>query len=346
MKKVFLTGIRKMEVRSVRDPAIEAPDDVLIRLEAIGVCGSDLHYYRDGKIGAQVVQFPFAVGHECAGTVVTVGPKAAHLRAGQRVAIDPLVACGQCDQCLGGRENTCRHQKFLGCPGQIEGAMAEYLVMPERCAIPIPDNMTFEQAVMTEPFAIGLWAQRRAGDVAGKKIAILGCGPIGLCTLQAVKAAGPCTVIASDLLAERADLARATGADAIIHAASQDPLAAIARFAPTGVDIVFECAGEQATVDQAGAALTPGGTAVIIGIPAESRLSLDMNFYRRKELNVKNVRRQNGCVHDAIAMVAEKKVNLDPQITHHFTLDQSKDAFDLVADYRDGVVKAMIHVGR
>ena len=346
MKKAYLTGIRKMEVRLVPDPKIENPADVLIRIDTIGVCGSDLHYYRDGKIGSQVVKFPFAVGHECAGTVLEVGPEVTGLEPGRRVAVDPLIPCGACDQCRRGRENTCRNQNFLGCPGQIDGSMSELLVMPAACFLPIPDAMSFDQAVMAEPFAIGLWAQRLAGDLAGKTVGILGCGPIGLCVLQAVKAAGASAIYATDLLDYRVQAARQTGADWAGNPDSEDVVAAIGQMQPLGLDLVFEAAGVQETVDHAGQLLTPGGTALIIGIPPEGRLSFDMNFFRRKELRVQSVRRQNHCATDAIDMIARGTVDLDPQITHHFPLERSGEAFDLVADHADGVIKAMIHVAR
>jgi L-iditol 2-dehydrogenase len=163
MKAAFLTSIRKIEIREVPPPAIVRPDDVLLRVATVGVCGSDMHYYRNGRIGSQGIEFPWVVGHECAGTVAKVGPEVKNLRAGDRVAVDPLIACCRCDQCLGGRENTCRKQKFLGSPGQTPGALAEFLVMPERCCFPISANVTFEQATLVEPFAIGLYAQRLSG---------------------------------------------------------------------------------------------------------------------------------------------------------------------------------------
>jgi L-iditol 2-dehydrogenase len=342
MKKAYLTAIRKIELRDVADPKLAAPDDVLIRLGAIGVCGSDLHYFREGRIGEQVVRFPFSVGHECAGTVVAAGPKAG-VKALQRVAIDPLLACGKCDQCLAGRENTCRNQKFLGCPGQIEGSTAELLVMPARCVLPIPDSMTFEQAVMAEPFAIALWAVHLCGETRGKNIAVLGCGPIGLCIIQALRAAGECTIFATDLIDARVALAGRTGAAWSANAGRIDPVAAILKEVPRGLDLVIECAGLQETIDQAGRLLTPGGKLAIVGIPPGQRLSLDMDFFRRKELSVQSVRRQNGCAKAAIDLIASGQVQLDPQITHHFPLAKVQEAFDLVADYRDGVVKAMIH---
>jgi L-iditol 2-dehydrogenase len=344
MRKALLTGLGRMEIREVADPRIAAPTDVLVRVDTVGVCGSDLHYFREGRIGAQVVEFPFSVGHECAGVVEGVGPEVTRLRVGDRVHVDPLVVCGTCEQCLAGRENTCRNQKFLGCPGQLEGSMCDRLVMPERSLYPIPDSMSFEQAVMVEPFAIGLWARRLAGEISGRTIAILGSGPIGLCVLQAVKAAGGCRVYATDLLEDRCALAGRTGADWTANASKCDVVAEIERREPAGVDVVFECAGRQETIDQAGRILTPGGRLLVIGIPPESRLSFDMNYFRRRELVVQSVRRQNGCVADAIGMVAEGRVDLDPQVTHHFSLEESQQAYELVSEYRDGVVKAMIHL--
>jgi L-iditol 2-dehydrogenase len=170
MKAAFLTDIRKIEIRDVPPPVIEQPEQVLLRVATVGVCGSDMHYYRSGRIGSQVVQFPWVVGHECAGTVAAVGAGVKDLRVGDRVAVDPLIACFRCDQCLRGRENTCRNQKFLGCPGQTPGALSELLVMPARNCFPIPAHMTFSQATLVEPFAIGLharnlWGGAEKGDI-------------------------------------------------------------------------------------------------------------------------------------------------------------------------------------
>lgn len=344
MKAAVLTGIRSIEIREVPEPAMRGGDDVLLSVNVVGVCGSDMHYYRTGRIGQQVVKFPWLVGHEAAGTVLKVGPGAGDLRPGQRVAIEPLVACGRCDQCLAGRRHTCRKQVFLGVPDQLAGCLAERLVMPGRCCLPIPDGMTMDQAALVEPFAIGLYAQRRFGRPKGQNIAILGSGPIGLCVLSVLKAAGPCKVYVTDLLDGRLSVAARCGADWTLNAAGRDAVAAIGDLCPLGVDCVFECAGKQETLDQAARLLTPGGTLVMVGIPAGDRVSFDMNYLRRRELTLLNIRRQNECVRPAIEMLAGGQVNLDALVTHRFRLDQAQQAFDLVADYRDGVVKAMIDV--
>jgi L-iditol 2-dehydrogenase len=333
-----------MEIGETPQPEIRDPHDVLLRIGAVGVCGSDVHYYTDGRIGDLVVKYPEMTGHECGATVVAVGDQVKRVKVGQRAAVDPLITCGHCDQCLSGRENTCRHQAFLACPGQAPGALAEYLVMPEQSCFPIPESMTMVQAALVEPLAIGLYAQRMAQMQAGAKIAILGSGPIGLSVLLASRAACDCKVYATDLLDERLEVARRCGANWAGNPKQIDVARAILEAEPQGVDFAFECAGEQETVDQGIALLKPGGTLLMIGIPAVDRVSLDIHPMRRKEIQFRLVRRQNHCTAPAIELVAKGAINVDQLATHHFSLAEAKKAFDLAADYRDGVVKAMVHV--
>jgi L-iditol 2-dehydrogenase len=344
MKAALLTGIRQLEILERPEPELAKPQDVLLRIDTVGVCGSDVHYYVTGRIGSLVVQYPEWTGHECAGTVVDVGPAVTQLRVGQRVAVDPLVTCGECDQCRAGRMNTCRKQAFLGCPGQAPGALAEYLVMPARSCYPIPDTMTMVQAAVAEPFSIGLYAQRVARMEPGAKIAILGSGPIGLCVLLACRAGGACTTYVTDLIDERLDVARRCGADWTGNPQRADIVRAISALEPLGVDFVYECAGQQETLDQAVEILKPGGKLLVLGIPETDRVSFSIHTLRRKEAPIINVRRQNECVAPAIELVASGQVNLDPLVTHHFPLAETKRAFDLVSNYGDGVVKAVIHV--
>lgn len=344
MKAALLTGIRGLEIADLPEPRIASPYDVLLRVDAVGVCGSDLHYYTRGGIGAQRITYPETVGHECAGTVIHVGTGVARLRVGVRVAVDPLMPCGQCDQCLGGRAHTCRKQKFLGCPGQASGALAELLVVPEECCYPVPDSMSMEQAAMVEPFSIGLYAARMAGVEDGAKIAILGAGPIGLSVLLACLAQARCTAYATDLLEARLRMAMKLGAAWAGNPLESDVVAEVEKKESLGVDFAFECAGEQATLDQAVNMLKPGGVLLIVGIPEPERVSFRIHDLRRKEISVRNVRRQNECTAAAISLIASGRVNVDPLITHRFPLRSTKAAFDLVADYGDGVVKAMIDV--
>ena len=341
MKAAFLTGVRRLDVRDIDEPAPPAEGQVLLAVESVGLCGSDMHYYRTGRIGDQVVQFPWIVGHEMAGRVLRVGPGVENLQVGQRVAVDPLIWCDACDQCRAGRRHTCRNQSFLGCPGQLPGCLSERIVMPASCCLPVPEGMSADQVALVEPLSIALWAQRLHGRATGQRVAVLGSGPVGLCVIAALKAAGRCWIAASDLHPERLRAAALCGADAAFPATNDDspqPLDAQGEF-----QAVFECAGQQRTMDQATRLLTPGGKLVIVGIPESDRVSFSMDLLRRKELSVQNVRRQNECVADAVAAIAEGKIDLSPLLTHAFPLDQTPTAFAMVAEYRDGAIKVMVH---
>lgn len=342
MKAALLTDIRRIELRQVEDPQITTDTQVLLKLQAVGVCGSDCHYFETGRIGSQIVQMPFILGHECAGTVVDVGSKVSGVRPGDKVAVDPAVVCHQCDQCLLGRENTCRNLKFLGCPGQLAGSLCELLVMPEDSLYPLAKNVTAEQAVLCEPLSIGLYAVEQAKLPKPCDIAILGAGPIGLSVLVMAQASGAANIYMTDLIDERVRLARRAEATWVGNPEKQDIVEAILTEQPAGMDAVFECAGEQQTIDQAIELLKPGGKLMLIGIPRDERISIVIDKARRKELTIINVRRQTRCVQPTIDLLTAGRIDADFMITHTFDFQQTQEAFEMVSEYRDGVVKAMI----
>jgi L-iditol 2-dehydrogenase len=344
MKAAYLTDLRKVEIRDVPEPTSPGPGEVLLDVLVVGVCGSDMHYYRTGRIGDQVVEYPFTVGHEFAGRVREVGPGVTDLAAGQLVTVDPLMWCGQCDQCLAGREHTCRNHKFLGCPGQTDGCLCERLVMPATCCFPVPADISPDLAALIEPFTIGIYTARWGGEIEDEPVAILGAGPIGLCTQAACAAAGAGPVYMTDIREERVEFARRFGADWAGNPHRQDIVADILREHPEGLAVVFDATGEQDALDQAVELLAPGGTLVIVGIPEADRITFDPSKIRRKELTIQNVRRQNRAVEEAIDLVATGEVSIESMITHRYRLDQTQEAFDTVADYRDGAIKAMIHL--
>ncbi|MFI4911019.1 MAG: alcohol dehydrogenase catalytic domain-containing protein [Sedimentisphaeraceae bacterium JB056] len=341
MKAMKLTGIRQIEMMDVPDVEIKNDTDVLVQLKAVGVCGSDVHYYNTGRIGSQVVEFPFAVGHECAGVVAGVGSKVTGLKAGDRIAVDPAVSCWECDQCKSGRHHTCRKLLFLGCPGQIEGCLSEYIVMPQESCYKIKDSMSFQQAAISEPLAIGVYAVKKSIPMQDAKIGILGSGPIGLSVLLPAKMQGVGKVYVTDKIDSRLDVAKKCGADWCGNPDSSDIVADITAKEPLLLDVVFECCGQQDALDQAIELLKPGGKLIMIGIPEVDRVSFSIDKLRRKEICIQNIRRQVGCVQDALDMI-DNGLDVDMMATHHFTFEQTKDAFDLVAAYKDGVVKAMI----
>ncbi|MGB7296586.1 MAG: alcohol dehydrogenase catalytic domain-containing protein [Candidatus Aminicenantales bacterium] len=342
MKAALLTGLHRVEVRDVPDPRLKNATDVLIRIGTVGLCGSDVHYYKEGGIGDQVVEYPFIAGHECAGTVAETASSVRKLKPGDRVAVDPAVVCGGCDQCLAGRPNTCRRLLYLGTPGQIFGALCEFIVMPEQNCHSLPDSLALEEGVLVEPLSIALHGIRMAAEPVPESIVVLGAGPIGLSIILAARAAGVRTVYATDKLDERVRTALKSGAAWAGNPDHEDIVAAIGRLSPGQVDAVFECCGDQAALDQAVALLKPGGRLLIVGIPAVRRVSFDIHSLRRKEISLHNVRRQRGCIQDAIDLIVSKKADVRFMATHSFRIEDAQKAFELAAGYSDGVIRAII----
>lgn len=344
MKAVVLTGLKRMELVDVPAPTIEKETDVLLKIERVGICGSDVHYYETGRIGKQIVEYPFIIGHECAATVEAVGGSVTRVKAGDQVMVEPAAPCHKCDQCAQGRENTCYNVRFLGTPGQGGGCLCEYLVMPEENCFPTKGKITLEQAALCEPLSIGFYAVKRACLPENADVAVLGAGPIGLSCLLNAKAGNARACYVTDKIDERVEGAKKGGATWAGNPNKQDIVKEILQQKSLGVDAVFECAGQQEAIDQAVEILEPGGKLVIIGSPRTERISLDISKVRRKEIAIINIRRQNKCVQAAIDLVAFGKVNADFMITHRFPFEQTQKAFDLVAGYHDGVIKAMISV--
>ncbi|HYW94937.1 MAG TPA: alcohol dehydrogenase catalytic domain-containing protein [Bacteroidales bacterium] len=342
MKAMMLTGIRQMEMREIPDPMIVNDTDVLIRMKTIGVCGSDVHYYTTGKIGSQVVQYPFPVGHEGAGEVVKVGSAVTMVKPGDRIAIEPAMPCGECDQCLAGRPHTCRKLRFLGCPGQADGCLSEYIVMPETSCIPIPDNLTYDEAAISEPLSIGVYAVQESIPMKGAKVGILGFGPIGMSVLLPALAEGAGEIYVTDKINDRLELAKKAGASWTGNPDEEDVVKKVKDREPLLLDVVFECCGQQEAVDQAIEMLKPGGKLMIIGIPEFDRWSFSVDEMRHKEITVRNVRRQNNCVEKSLDMMENGDVDVSLMPTHRYKFEDTKQAFDLVTEYKDGVMKAMI----
>jgi L-iditol 2-dehydrogenase len=342
MKAMMLTGIRQMEMKEVPSPAVLNDSDVLIRMKTLGVCGSDIHYYVSGKIGSQVVRYPFTVGHEGSGEVEAVGKGVTRVEPGDRIAIEPAMPCWECDQCKAGRPHTCRNLRFLGCPGQAEGSLSEYIVMPETSCYRIPEQMSYDEAAISEPLAIGLYAVKQSIPMKGAKLGILGFGPIGMSVMLSAQALGAKEVYVSDKIDERLEIAKNSGARLTANPDKENVVEKFAEQVPELLDVVFECCGQQDAIDNAVDLLKPGGKMMIIGIPEFERWSFQVDKSRRKELCIQHVRRQNEAVQPALDMMATGEISVSAMPTHRFSFERSKEAFDLVAAYGDGVMKAMI----
>jgi len=337
-----LTGIRKMAMMEIPEPVIMNDTDVIVKMKVMGICGSDIHYYKDGKIGSQVVHYPFTVGHEGSGDVYKVGKAVTRVKPGDRIAIEPAMPCFTCDQCLTGRHNTCRRLKFLGCPGQAEGLLSEYIVLPETSCFPITNKISYDEATISEPLAIGIYSVKKSIPMQNAKIAILGFGPIGMSVLVYAIAQGVKKVFLTDKIDARLEIGSKCGAHWTGNINKVDIVKEINKEEPLLLDAVFECCGKQEALDQAVEILKPGGKLMIIGIPEFDHWSLKTDVTRRKELTITNVRRQEGCVEEALKVMEEGKVNINLMPTHRYNFRDTGKAFHLVSEYQDGVMKAMI----
>ena len=342
MKAMVLTGIRQMTMKDLPEPGITKSDDVKIKMSVVGVCGSDIHYYTKGRIGSQIVEYPFTVGHEGAGIVVETGTSVKRVKQGDIVAIDPSMPCYECDQCLAGRPNTCRRLKFLGCPGQAEGCLSEYIVMPEESCFAVNKKLTADHGAVSEPLSIGVYSVRNSIDIRGAGVGILGFGPIGMSVMLAAKLGGVKAFYITDKIDERLHIAGKEGATIAANVLNEDAVKMIMDKEPLGLDVIFECCGQQEAFDQAIDLLKPGGKLMVAGIPEFDCWSMNVEKTRRKEITVQFVRRQIDCTGPSLEMMNNGKINISNMITHRFAFEHTREAFDLVADYRDGVMKAMI----
>jgi L-iditol 2-dehydrogenase len=307
------------------------PGEVLVRVTAVGICGSDVHWWQEGGIGGDRVVQPLVLGHECAG-VIESGP-----RRGERVAIDPAQPCGRCEYCEQGNVNLCSNLRFAGHAPQ-DGAMRSYFAWPAHCLVPLPDTMSDVEGAMLEPLGVGLYAADLGGVKPGASVGVFGCGTIGLSVVQVSRAAGATRVFATDLpgLPHRLEAARAAGAVPIAADGGREVQAILAATGGRGVDVAFDASGEPAAVEAAVAAAKPGGRAILIGIPCEDRTSFTASTARRKDLTIRVVHRMKHTYPRAIALVAGGRVDVRSQVTHHFPLAGVAEAF-AVAQRRAGI---------
>jgi L-iditol 2-dehydrogenase len=351
MKCAVLYGIEdlRIEERTVPSPG---PGEVLVQVQRVGVCGSDVHYYKQGRIGDYVVREPMILGHESAGTIAAVGKGVERHRAGDRVAVEPGHTCGTCAYCRSGHYNLCPDVVFMATP-PVDGAMAEYVVWPESFVYALPDSLSFEQGAMMEPLAVGLWAVERGQVRPGASVAIFGCGPIGLLTLQAARVAGAATLICVDIEPSRLQRAMQLGATLTIDARQDDAVQEIRRLAAgmsgmpeahSGVDVAFETAGSVVTTRNALAATRPGGVAVLTGLPSNPMVELDLVSAASKEIDIRGQFRYANRYPPALALTAAGRIDVASLVTHHFALAEAEQALRFADERKDVAVKVMVDI--
>ena len=344
MTAAVLHGIGDLRIEQRPVPELGAPDHVLARIRAVGVCGSDVHFFTEGKIGPYVVERPLVLGHESCGEVVAVGSAVSIHRVGDRVALEPGVPCRACRYCKEGRYNLCAAVGFMATP-PYDGAYCEYVSWPADFAHLLPPGVDFEQGAMVEPLAVAVQAAKRAGVRLGQSAAVLGAGPIGLLTMQVVRAAGCYPVVVTDVVESRLALAAKLGATATVNAGQGDAVAAIREAAGgDGPDHCFETAGTVGTVRQAMQAVRLGGVVTLVGMIAQDEFPVAVMDVICREYDLRGVFRYCNAYPPALALLASRAVQVTPLITHRFPLERAREALELARDRKDVAVKVMVQV--
>ncbi len=329
MKVLRLYGPQDVRLGDEPEP-VPGSGEVLIRVEAVGVCGSDLHWFAEAGIGDARLNRPLVLGHEFAGLIAS-GP-----RSGERVAVDPAMPCGKCEFCLEGNPNLCLGVRFAG-HDQQDGAMREMVSWPERLLHPLPDTLNAQDGAMLEPLGVALHGVNLAGLKPGMTVGVYGCGPIGLLILQLAKASGAAQIIATDVLPHRMEAARTMGADLVLDASQGvESAEVLAATRGRGVDVAFEAAGVNEAVDTAVITAKPGGKVILAGIPAEDRTSFSASTARRKGLTFMLVRRMKHTYPRAIRLVERGIVDVRSLVTSCLPLEEGGRAFEM-ANERQGL---------
>lgn len=343
MRAIVAHGAKDLRLEP-HDVGMPAAGEVRIRMEAGGICGSDLHYYNHGGFGTVRLKQPMILGHEVSGRIEALGAGIETLSVGQRVSVLPSRPCGTCEYCLEGKQNHCLNMRFYGSAmpfPHIQGAFRDYLIVnAEQCVI--ADGLSAGEAAMAEPLSVVLHAARRAGDLMGKRVLVTGCGPIGMLAVIVARAAGAVEVVATDVTPFTLAKAREIGADAVHNVAEeQDPLQRYAankgRF-----DVLFECSGVAAALASAVQAMRPGGLVMQLGLGGD--MTLPVQAMTAKELELRGCFRFHAEFFSAVEMMRMGRINVKPLITHTFALEDYIPAFTMAAD-RSQAIKTQIAFG-
>ncbi len=325
MKSVRLHGIGDLQLHEEEVP-VAGDGEKLIRVKSVGVCGSDLHWFGEGGIGDAKLERPLVLGHEFAGVTSD----------GQRVTVDPAIPCGHCEFCDHGHPNLCSHLIFAG-HGETDGAMREWITWSERSLFPIPDSLSDDDGAMLEPLGIAIHSVDLGKLKAGMNVGVFGCGPIGLLIIQMARLSGASNIIATDKLPHRLEAAKALGANQVYFADNNSRLNQIlAMTRGYGVDVALDAAGSPDAVNDAFAAVRPGGKVILVGIPSDDKTSFNASLARRKGLTIKLVRRMKHTYPRAIELVSKGLVDVSSIVTHRFPLEQAAEAFR-TAQQREGL---------
>ena len=343
MKCAIMTDLMKVELTR-RPIPVPKDDEVLVKVEYVGVCGSDLHYYEHGRIGNYIVKPPFVLGHEAGGTVVSVGAGVKHLKVGDKVALEPGKTCGKCEFCRKGKYNLCPDVVFFATP-PVDGVFQEYVAHEAGLCFKLPDNMTTLEGALIEPLSVGFHAANEAGAKIGQTAVVTGSGCIGLCIMMALKAMGVSRVFVCDIMDKRLERAKELGADVVINSSKVDPVQEVLRLTEgRGVDLVLDASGVGKCVEQGISMVIKGGTIVLVGYSASGVMTLPTSLATDKEITMKTVFRYRHIYPMAIDAVSTGRVNLKALPSHFFDLDDIQNAMDTSVKNKVDVVKSVIKI--
>ncbi|XP_067636043.1 sorbitol dehydrogenase-like [Eurosta solidaginis] len=340
-----LYGIEDLRLEQRPIPEI-ADDEVLLAMDSVGICGSDVHYLVNGRIGDFIVNKPMVIGHEAAGVVAKVGKKVKHLAVGDRVACEPGVPCRYCDHCKVGKYNLCPDMVFCATP-PYDGNLTRYFKHAADFCFKLPDHVSMEEGALLEPLSVGVHACRRAGVELGSKVLVLGAGPIGLVTLLTAKAMGAEKILITDLVQQRLDVAKELGATHTLlinkNDTAEDVVKQVHAVMGAEPDKSIDCCGAESTTRVSILGTRSGGCVVIVGMGvAEPKIPL-MNALVR-EVDIRGVFRYCNDYPAALALIASGKINAKRLITHHFDITETAKAFETARYGHGGAIKVMIHV--
>ncbi len=343
MKVAVMNGIGKMGYveREIPRPA---DNEVLVKLEYVGICGSDMHYYETGRIGDYIVEPPFVLGHEPGGVVVEVGKDVKHLKVGDRVALEPGKTCGHCEFCREGKYNLCPDVIFFATP-PVDGVFQEYVAHEADLCFKLPENVSTMEGALIEPLAVGFHAANQGGAHAGQTAVVFGSGCIGLVSMMALKAEGVSKVYVVDIMQKRLDKALELGATGVINSAETDVLKEIDRLTEgRGVDLVIETAGVEATTRQAIHIARKGANIVLVGYSKSGEMTLPLSLALDKELTFKTVFRYRHIYPMAIEAVASGKVNVKGIVSNVFDFNDIQNAMDKSVSDKANIVKSVVKI--
>ena len=347
MKACTLYGARDLRLVDRDPPAVPGPGEVRVAYETGGICGSDLHYYHEGRAGSFALTEPLILGHEIAGRVVELGAGVAGLEVGQPVAIDPNLPCLACPQCLAGQTNLCREMVFFGSAAvtpHVQGGYREELVVPSRQCVGLPPGFDVAVAAFAEPLAVCLHAVERAGALAHRHVLVTGAGPIGCLTVMAAKLAGAARVSATDVAGAPLERVAALGADETIDVSGEAPALAALAAGRGRVDVAFECSGNPAALAACIESVRPRGTVVQTGLMPPPTSPVAVNRLLAKELALLGTFRFHDEFRRAVDALVGGRLDVAPLLTGTFDFADADAAFEAARD-RDRHMKVQLRFG-